>query len=81
MNNKKVKNLIKKVAKGTGLDEREVREEMEKAILFGYINPQTHTRWNNIFGEQILPTPEDFIVQMVKEVVNIEAILSEVGLL
>ena len=39
----------------------EVREEMSKAIVEGYNNRETRGKWNDIFGEDTIPSPEEFI--------------------
>lgn len=61
MNKKKAKDAIKKIAKMQGKKECEIRKEMEKAILVGFLNPKTNYKWIDIFGDGRLPSPEEFI--------------------
>lgn len=64
MNRQKAGKVIRKIAKRNGVDESEVREEMKQAIIHGFLNPATHNRWIDIFGEDHLPDPEEFIMRM-----------------
>lgn len=64
MNRKVANDAIKKIAKKRGIKESEVREEIEKAILIGFINPDTRYKWNIIFGAGRLPSPEEFIMKI-----------------
>lgn len=66
MNTKAAKKAIKKIAAEEGITEDEVREEIQKAILAGYMNPVTRNMWNKVFGKNIIPTPEEFIVKIGK---------------
>lgn len=59
-----VDNVIIKIAKKEGIKESEVREEMEKAILLGFLNRETRNNWEKIFGVGRLPSPEEFITKM-----------------
>lgn len=59
-----VDNVITKIAKKEGIKESEVREEMEKAILLGFLNRETRTNWEKIFGVGRLPDPEEFIAKI-----------------
>lgn len=64
MNNKAAQKAIKKIAIQEAISEDEVREEMRKAIMAGYLNPGTREMWNIIFGENVIPTPEEFIIKV-----------------
>ena len=55
------KEAIKKIAKSEGKSEGEIREEMEKAILIGFLNKDTRHKWDSLFGSGRLPSPEEFI--------------------
>ena len=64
MNRQKAGKVIKKIAKRNGVDESKVREEMNQAIMHGFLNPATHKRWIDIFGNDHLPDAEEFIMRM-----------------
>lgn len=61
---KKTKKVISKIAKRKGIGENEVREEMQKAIFMGYMNPETRQRWEALFGKGRVPSPEEFITKI-----------------
>lgn len=61
MNRKIARKVISKIAKREGIKESEVRKEMNKAIMAGYGNKETRGKWNEIFGENTIPSPEEFI--------------------
>ena len=61
MNRKIARRVIAKIAKREGIRVSEVREEMSKAIMEGYKNKETRGNWNAIFGENTIPSPEEFI--------------------
>ena len=61
MNRKIAKRVISKIAKREGIRESEVREEMNRAIMAGYSNIETRGKWDDIFGKDTIPTPEEFI--------------------
>lgn len=61
MNRKIARRVIAKIAKREGIRVSEVREEMSKAIVEGYNNRETRGKWNDIFGEDTIPSPEEFI--------------------
>ena len=61
MNRKIARRVIAKIAKREGISVSEVREEMSKAIVEGYNNRETRGKWNDIFGEDTIPSPEEFI--------------------
>lgn len=64
MNRQKAGKVIRKIAERNGVDESKVREEMNRAIIHGFLNPATHNRWIDIFGKEYLPDPEEFIMRM-----------------
>lgn len=61
MKERAAKDAIKKIAKREGKSESEIREEMEKAILVGFLNKETRCKWDSLFGIGRLPSPEEFI--------------------
>lgn len=61
MNRKNAREAIAKIAKREGIKESEVRDEMSRAIMAGYNNKETREMWDEIFGEDTIPSPEDFI--------------------
>lgn len=61
MNERAAKDAIKKIAKREGKSESEIREEMKKAILCGFLNNETRCKWDRLFGVGRLPSPEEFI--------------------
>ena len=61
MSERTAKDSIKKIAKREGKSESEIRQEMEKAIMIGFLNKGTRNMWDNLFGVGKLPSPEEFI--------------------
>ena len=61
MNKRDAKGAIRKLAKREGKSESEIRQEMEKAILSGFLNKETRHKWDSLFGSGRLPSPEEFI--------------------
>lgn len=61
MSKKAAKDAIRKIAKREGISESEIREEMEKAIMIGFLNKDTRDKWDSLFGSGRLPSPEEFI--------------------
>ena len=61
MNRKIARKAIAQIAKMEGIKQSEVREEINKAIMEGYKNKETRGNWNAIFGENTIPSPEEFI--------------------
>lgn len=61
MREKAAKEVIKKIAKKEGKSENEIREEMEQAIMIGFLNKGTRHKWDSLFGSGRLPSPEEFI--------------------
>ncbi|MBO5284165.1 MAG: hypothetical protein J6B43_13775 [Lachnospiraceae bacterium] len=70
MNKIAAKIAIAIIAKKEGVKKIEVRREMERAIAEGYKNPETHHKWIEIFGDNKIPTPEEFIVAIGEIVKN-----------
>lgn len=68
MKKRAAKDAIKKIAQREGKSESEIREEMEKAILVGFLNKETRYKWNSLFGIGRLPNPEEFIMKMAETV-------------
>ena len=68
MKERAAKDAIKKIAKRERKSESEIRQEMEKAILIGYMNNETRCRWDSLFGIRRLPSPEEFISVLSREV-------------
>lgn len=61
MSMRTAKDAIKKIATREGKSESEIREEMEKAIMIGFLNKETRAKWDSLFGLGRLPSPEEFI--------------------
>ena len=70
MSERVAKDAIKKIAKRERKSESEIRKEMEKAILIGYMNNETRCMWDSLFGIGRLPSPEEFISVLSREVVK-----------
>lgn len=68
MNKRTAKDSIKKIAKREGKSEKEIRGEMEKAIMIGFLNKETRDKWDSLFGLGRLPSPEEFIAVLSMEV-------------
>ncbi len=68
MSERAAKDAIKRIAKRERKSESEIRKEMEKAILIGYMNNETRCKWDSLFGIGRLPSPEEFIVVLLREV-------------
>lgn len=65
------KRIIREIAKREGISEKEVREEMEKAIKYAYFQRNTNQNWNVLFETDKLPSPEEFIAAVSQEVKKI----------
>lgn len=63
-------NVLKRVAKAHGVTEKEVREEMQKAIRAGResSDPNAQAMWNRLFPDGKEPTLEEFIRVLAGEV-------------
>ena len=70
MGERAAKDVIKKIAKRERKSESEIRKEIEKAILIGYMNNETRCKWDSLFGIGRLPSPEEFIMKMANTVTN-----------
>ena len=55
------KKQLRRLLKEREKSESEIREEMEKAIMIGFLNKETRNKWDNLFGVGKLPSPEEFI--------------------
>lgn len=66
MNKRVAKDAIKKIAKREG--KSEIREEMEEAIMTGFLNTKTRDKWDSLFGSGRLPSPEEFITVLSSKV-------------
>lgn len=64
MDRKKAKRIIKAMAKKEGKDEKLIREEMKRAIVSGYMNPDKQKMWVELFGVGHIPDPEEFIMKI-----------------
>lgn len=64
MRRRKARKIIYKIAREEGLEENEVRREMQKAILTGFMNTETKQEWERLFGRGRLPSPEEFITKV-----------------
>lgn len=71
MNNEAVNKSIKEIARKEGIEEKEVRKEMEEAIQAAYLN--ANPKWNMVFKENKIPTPEEFIIEIVKIIADSHA--------
>lgn len=60
----RAKKVICDLAKAEGVDEKEIRLEMEKVIEMGYSNPDPSIRkiWNASPFRDVPPSPEEFIL-------------------
>ena len=68
MKERAAKDAIKKIAQREGKSESEIREEMEKAILVGFLNKETRYKWDSLFGIGRLPSPKEFITVLSMQV-------------
>ena len=68
MNRKSTRKAIAEIAKSEGIKKSEVKKEMKAAIMAGYNNPETHQKWVEMFGENKIPSLEEFIETMGKNI-------------
>lgn len=61
MNKQIGKIAIAQIAKQEGISENAVREKMLHAMMEGYENAETRQEWHKIFGENRIPSPDEFI--------------------
>ena len=66
MNRKSTRKAIAEIAKSEGIKKSEVKKEMRAAIMAGYNNTETHQKWVKMFGENKIPSLEEFIEAMGK---------------
>ncbi len=64
MDRKEAKRVIRSIAKKERKDEKLIREEMKKAITIGYMNTDRQKNWIEMFGDEHIPDPEEFIIQL-----------------
>ncbi|MCH5341436.1 MAG: hypothetical protein J1E01_08205 [Acetatifactor sp.] len=64
MNNKIVRQALTRIAEHEGISENEVLMEMQRAILEGYNNSPARQLWEDLFGIDTIPRPEEFIARM-----------------
>lgn len=62
--------IIKQIAKREGKSVNAVRREIAASIKDAYSNQHTRKWWNELFGEGVIPTPEQFLDVMVEELKN-----------
>lgn len=55
---------IAQVAKINGVSEEYVRKEIQKEIIAAQMDKEIRNRWNEIFGANVVPTPEEFVMKM-----------------
>ena len=60
MGERAAKDAIKKIAKREGKSESEIRQEMEEAIMIGFLNKETSNMWDNLVGVGKLPSQAEF---------------------
>lgn len=53
--------IIAQIAKNHGETVEEVRKEIERAIMIAYKGNGNRGKWNEIFGKNVIPEPEEFI--------------------
>ena len=68
MGKKAAKDAIREIAKREGKSESEIREEMEEAIMIGFLNKETRHKWDSLFGSGRLPSPEEVVAVLSMEV-------------
>lgn len=70
MNLKITERALEKVAQKEGVSVDEIKREIEMAIGIAYSNPdpKIQSRWKNIPKKGKIPTPEEVIAQLAKEV-------------
>lgn len=64
------KQAIKAIAKREGKSVSEIRKSIKVAIAEAYNNPFTRGQWDELFGEGVIPTPEEFLCVMVEVMRN-----------
>ena len=60
--------IIREIAKREGVSEREVREEMEKAIKYAYF--RRNENWSALLGTDELLGPEEFIAVLSQRIME-----------
>ena len=64
------KKAINDIAKREGKSVNAVRKEIAASIKDAYSNQRTRKRWYELFGEGVVPTPEQFLDVMAEELKN-----------
>jgi len=64
------KKAIEKIAEREGISPQDVRREIEKALLIGWCNsdPAIRENWRHIPCKGDMPTPEELIIYLAKNV-------------
>ena len=55
---------IARVARDNGMSAKDMRNDMREEILAAYENRETRNQWDEIFGEGVIPTPEEFVERL-----------------
>ena len=66
------KKAIKDLAKREGVSINKIRKEIKIAIEDAYSNPSTRMKWTAMFGEGVIPTPEQFIEVVSEDLIKYE---------
>lgn len=61
---KRAADLIAQIAKKHNVTEECVKKEIERAIHKAYQNEKSRYKWDAIFGENVIPTVEEFLTKM-----------------
>lgn len=61
MSKKAAKDAIEKIAKREGKSESEIREEIEEAIMIGFLNKETRHKWDSLFGLERLQAQKNLL--------------------
>ena len=64
------KKAINDIAKREGKSVNAVRKEIAASIKDAYSNQRTRKRWDELFGEGVVTTPEQFLDVMAEELKN-----------
>ena len=64
------KKAINDIAKREGKSVNAVRKEIAASIKDAYSNQRTRKWWDELFGEGVVPTPEQFLDVMAEELKN-----------
>lgn len=64
MDRQQAKQVIGEIARSEGVDESEVRKEINCAIFHGFLNSESNSLWIKLFGKEKLPDPEEFLIAL-----------------